>query len=85
MKLGSITQAIREEISKLNQGIASTGRRGEKDDAGTAQDISGGQETNRSRTEKEVGENQASKEVTPSLFRIDFFPALVVKFHTPQD
>lgn len=51
---------------KIESRIAIAGRRSEEDD--TAQNISGRQEKNRSRTTGTVEESQGSNEVTPSLF-----------------
>ena len=61
MILESVTQTIREEISKLNQVLHL---------------LEGGKTKVKGRrsTESPVEESQGSKEVTPSLFQIDFFP-----------
>jgi hypothetical protein len=55
--LGSITQAIREEISRLNQLLHLLERPSEEDDTDTAQNISGRQERNCSGPKSMVGED----------------------------
>jgi hypothetical protein len=59
VKLGSITQAIREEISKLNQ-VLHLLEGGAEDDAGqgTRQNISGWQKKNCGGPKSKVGEDQ---------------------------
>jgi hypothetical protein len=58
MGLESITQQIRQEISKIESGITSTRRQSEEDDTGTAQNFSGWEKKNCSGPKSKVGENQ---------------------------
>ena len=62
MSLESIAHEIRKEIEKLTRRSSSARTRIEKDDTGTAEDVSSRQEKNRSRTTGTVGENQGREE-----------------------